>query len=187
MDIKSRVIWAVVMAGCILLNVNTICSGKTAAVTLGIIAIACCSITMVYHLIPIVKYLHEKYRHYSKVVINGCYGGYGLSDKALAWLQQNGGKHTKEVISQALADAFQMPEDERMNHVRYEVSEKLERHNPDLVRCVEELGKDANTEYSELQVVTFPGRKYLIYEYDGLESIEYPSNLKWIEIPRRMK
>ena len=38
-----------------------------------------------------------------------------------------------------------------------------------------------------IMMILNAGKVMIIYEYDGLESIEYPSNLKWIEIPRRMK
>lgn len=84
-----------------------------------------------------------------KVVINICYGGFGLSKKALEWLKTNG-------LDMNLYD-------------RYDDSL---RSNPLLVKCVEELGKKANGEFAKLRVVEIPdGVQYVIEEYDGVEHI----------------
>jgi len=79
-----------------------------------------------------------------KVVINRCWGGFGLSDKAIEMFHALGG-----------------------NEADYD------RDNPILVKVVETLGEEANTEYSSLKVVEIPdGVDYYIDDYDGMETIE---------------
>jgi hypothetical protein len=46
------------------------------------------------------------------------------------------------------------------------------RNDPDLVKCIEELGEKANGKCAELKIVKIPNNvKWEIDEYDGLESI----------------
>ena len=81
-----------------------------------------------------------------KVVINKCFGGFGLSKKAYKFLN--------------------IPWD----GYGYEFME--DRSNPALVKCVEALGKDASGELSSLNVVEIPDDvTWEIAEYDGLESV----------------
>ena len=81
-----------------------------------------------------------------KVVINGCYGGYGLSEAALDYLGLD------------REDRYAFEDD---------------RTNPKLVECVEKLGEAANTAHSELYVVEIPDDvKWTITEYDGIEQVE---------------
>lgn len=85
-----------------------------------------------------------------KVVINNCYGGFGLSDKALELIAQR--KNTTE----------------RINHWG------LQRDDADLIAVIEELGTAAEGNCSELKIEEFDkGVCYTISEYDGSESIEY--------------
>lgn len=80
-----------------------------------------------------------------QVVINHCYGGFGLSAEAESILLETLGE-----------DAF------------YE----MERHNPIFVSLVEKMGEDVNGMCAKLRVVEIPdGLDYDIDEYDGLESI----------------
>ncbi len=77
-----------------------------------------------------------------KVVINKCYGGFSLSEKAFKELGLEG------------------PYD------------YLERHNPRLVDVVERLGKESWGGCAELKVVEIPDDvEYDIGEYDGVEWI----------------
>lgn len=82
-----------------------------------------------------------------KVVINGCYGGFSLSDEALAYLGIPGGSR------------FSYDDD---------------RANPKLVECVEKLGEAVNHDSaSYLYVVEVPDDvKWTITDYDGLEQVE---------------
>ena len=82
-----------------------------------------------------------------KVVINGCYGGFSLSDEALAYLGIPGGS-------------------------RYAYED--DRTNPKLVECVEKLGEAASHGLgSSLYVVEGPDVvKWTITDYDGIEQVE---------------
>ena len=96
----------------------------------------------------------------TKIVFNACYGGFGLSDKAVAryW----------EIKGLPVPDDF----------TRFDLVE--DRSDPVLVQVVEELGKKANTDYSNLQIRELPaGTKYRIDEYDGSESVMTQDEYTW--------
>ena len=78
-----------------------------------------------------------------KIVINRCYGGFGLSEKAMKFL----------------GIGSEWPD--------------IARNDPKLVECVEKLGEEANDTYAELKVVEIPDDvNWEIGEYDGLEWVE---------------
>lgn len=82
-----------------------------------------------------------------KVVINRCYGGFGLSREACEFLGLEYGEY-----------GFYGP---------------IDRTDPRLVECVEKLGDRANGEFSKLKVVEVPDKiDWRIEEYDGIETIE---------------
>lgn len=82
-----------------------------------------------------------------KVVINNCFGGFGLSDKCLQIL-------SKEKNIPNLHDS------------------DLLRDDPLLVKLVEQYGKDSWGRFAELKIVEIPmDVKWHIAEYDGLEHI----------------
>lgn len=88
-----------------------------------------------------------------KIVINTCFGGFGLSDEAEAmW------RAVKQV-----ADP---------DGVYYY---DIMRDDPDLVHIVETLGEKANSTYAQLKVVEVPTwlkeKGWDIHEYDGVEHI----------------
>lgn len=88
-----------------------------------------------------------------KVVINKCFGGFGLSKEAYKFLNIPWNGY-----------GFAFDED---------------RSNPALVKCVEELGEAASGLYSSLKVVEIPDDvKWEIAEYDGLESV-VEKHRKW--------
>ena len=79
-----------------------------------------------------------------KVVINDCYGGFGLSEKAL-----------------------------KMLGVEDDYDFEFDRTNPELVEVVEKLGKEANGFCASLRVIEIPDdvKEWYIDEYDGIETI----------------
>lgn len=89
----------------------------------------------------------------AKVVYNNSYGMFCLSEQAINWLKSRGIETTEDC--------------------------HLQRHDPLLVDCVLELGKNANGRYSDLKVHTLNGMKYRIDEYDGLERVVEPNNSEW--------
>ena len=81
-----------------------------------------------------------------QVVINKCFGGFGLSEKALEMYQELSGKDC--------------------------CSYDIERTDPILIKVVKTLGKDANNRFSELKIVDIPDDvEYYIGDYDGIETI----------------
>ena len=84
-----------------------------------------------------------------KVVINREYGGFGLSDEALALYADKKGTPVSDVYE------FEMARDD-----------------PDLVEIVEQLGQKANGNFAQLKIVEIPdGVSWYVSEYDGLEHI----------------
>ena len=81
-----------------------------------------------------------------KVVINTCFGGFGLSEDAITWLRFAGWKGK-------------------------EFPEAIPRDSPLLIKCVETLGsEEASGIYSDLKIVRIPiDVKFIIQEYDGIE------------------
>jgi hypothetical protein len=112
-----------------------------------------------------------------KVVINRCYGGFGLSNTALIYLIEKKGWKVTEI------DETGFPEDEsapiqKLPKTSYRDEtywlavwhEKWVRCHPDLIDVVEKLGKQANGFLSDLRVVEIPDDvEWEIKEYDGLE------------------
>jgi hypothetical protein len=79
-----------------------------------------------------------------KVVINNCFGGYSLSPKAYDYLG--------------------------LKWDGYGFAFREDRTNPLLIKCVEELGKDADGERAYLSIVEIPNDvEWKIEEYDGDE------------------
>jgi len=94
-----------------------------------------------------------------KVVINNCYGGFGLSEKAI--------QRYNEISDRGIIDSWDALE--------------LPRHDPVLVQVVEELGDESNGRNAALRLEEIPGNRYLIEEYDGAETIFCPE-MNWIVI-----
>ena len=94
-----------------------------------------------------------------KVAFNGCYGGFVLSDKAISRLKELGVK---------LDDDYEYRD--------------MPRHHPLLIRVIEELGKEASGDYSNLCISTIDSPLYKIDEYDGSESVVTPECTRWINI-----
>jgi hypothetical protein len=93
-----------------------------------------------------------------KVVYNGCFGGFGLSKKAL----QRG---------RELSGNSEWGSDDR----------DLSRHDPILIKVVEELGVSASDEFADLLIKEIPdGSPYYIDEYDGSESVQTKENIPWV-------
>ena len=131
-----------------------------------------------------------------KVVVNRCYGGFGLSDKAVEMVMERKGlncfryrqtkyRYRDGVEEYTRCEAFS-GSDILTHYLTVDLGEKtnklpneiywyygnLERDDIDLVAVVEELGGEANGKFSELEVVEIPNSvKWEIDNYDGIETI----------------
>lgn len=108
-----------------------------------------------------------------KIVINRCYGGFGLSHHAFElYLTLKGIPFETSEPAIRLWDlekdywkAGMVDEDEG-----YLYDREIDRDDPVLVRVVEELGEDASGRFAKLKVVDVPDDvKWCIDEYDGIE------------------
>jgi hypothetical protein len=94
----------------------------------------------------------------TKVVYNGCFGGFGMSDKAIDRYWELKGEP---------APSDWWPID-------------VSRTDPFLVQVVEELGEDSSGGWGNLQIRDVPtGTLYRIEEYDGFESVILQNEYKW--------
>jgi hypothetical protein len=90
-----------------------------------------------------------------KIVINSCFGGFGLSEKAENELEKIGKL-------------------DLVDEVRWGDDVIKSRTDKDLVSIVEKLGQEANGNHADLKVIEIPDDvidNVYIHEYDGVESI----------------
>jgi hypothetical protein len=135
-----------------------------------------------------------------KIVINKCFGGFGLSPEAELWLFQKGfdGSDFKYPVDKFFKRSedkeealhnwkeYQKNKTEAFTLFVFTPDEKfvlstndIARDDKLLVECVETLGEKANGRLSELKVVEIPdGTDWEIDKYDGIETIEEVHN-KW--------
>lgn len=112
-----------------------------------------------------------------KVVVNSCYGGFGLSEKAilrygeikglnLVKIQTSHGEGEDRFSSEHYAiDGI----DDGDHYFSYH---DIERHDPILVQVVEELGDEANDWATSLRIADVPDdAKWYIDDYDGIETV----------------
>lgn len=132
-----------------------------------------------------------------KVVINKCYGGFGLSRRArIRYLEKTGVtpffyenvelkdvyyKVTeKEYLNKKYGGRCQiLTKDLGKRTMPKEMSKKyfwdweIERNDPILIEVIEEMKEEANGYYSELKIIEIPDNiEWEISEYDGIESVK---------------
>lgn len=96
-----------------------------------------------------------------KVVINKCFGGFGLSVEAVEMYAKAKGIDPGHKVKTFGTEYFSNFYDG-----------DLDRADPDLVQVVELLGEKSWGHCSKLEVVEIPnGVKWDIHDYDGMESI----------------
>jgi len=132
-----------------------------------------------------------------KVVINRCFGGFGLSHEAVmryfeikgitVYPEQNKRNwkfwtywlvKPEDRIESKEGDAWRtMSREERVAYNKLYSAQSfyerdIERHDPALVQVVEEMGSEADGVAAELAVVEIPDDvKWYIEEYDGREHV----------------
>lgn len=119
-----------------------------------------------------------------KVVRNACFGGFSISKEAV-------------LLGRKLFPNNKMWWDEKYGNVldgeKYEdgtvaaihsfdsYGRDIPRHHPELIEVIETLKEKANGRFADLKIETLNGTQYLIQEYDGLESLDQPSDsISWI-------
>ena len=112
----------------------------------------------------------------TKIVYNACYGGFGLSEKAM---QRYG--EIKGWVCKKTGDRYQF--DVVINEMGDEISDwdlDKDRTDPVLIQVIEELGEEANGYASKLRIAELePGTLYRIDEYDGYESVCTKDDYDW--------
>ena len=128
-----------------------------------------------------------------EVVINSCYGGFGLSPKAIKRYLELKGKECFVYLNNVKLETDEKIENNKnrmfleyytkdfgeivaytgnIEEFRFSVY-ALDREDKDLIRVIKELGTKADGTFSKLKIIEIPEDiEYTIEEYDGLESIE---------------
>lgn len=130
-----------------------------------------------------------------KIVINKCYGGFGLSEKAYEYMIKLGipvKKYIKEkrgkdglVITErknkgiVIFDRFLSKGEEDFNEAHislfgryWDTWTRENRTNEILVKTVEKLGAKASNSFANLVVIEIPNKvKWEINNYDGFETV----------------
>ena len=108
-----------------------------------------------------------------KIVINTCFGGFGLSHEAIVGystlaglnLLAVEGTHFRLCGYDYYRNGVEAPEN-------YWSHYEIERDDPNLVFVVESLGEKANGRHAELKVVSIPADvDWYIEDYDGSEHV----------------
>lgn len=106
-----------------------------------------------------------------KIVINKCYGGFGLSEEAVLLYSKKKGLNIIVVRDKIMKSLRHYYLDE-VKDGNYFSDRDIQRNDSVLIEVVEELGGKANGFCSELQIVEIPDDvEWIIEEYDGKEWI----------------
>jgi hypothetical protein len=93
------------------------------------------------------KFLEDLKTGVRRIVINDCYGGFGLSDRATIEYKRLAG-----ITNPSFHD------------------HDIPRDDPYLIKVVKEMGMSANGAHANLKIVEIPGDvDWVIQDYDGVE------------------
>jgi len=130
-----------------------------------------------------------------KIATNKCYGGFGLSEKAmLEYAKLKGMKLFPEKQSSMTTIYWTIPKENRVGilsqdewgkasieqqrksnkfYQDYTICDSdLERDDPDLISVIELLGESASGQFAKITITEIPeGIAWEIQEYDGMESV----------------
>lgn len=122
-----------------------------------------------------------------KIVLNSCYGGFGLSDEAIKmYLNLSISDSQSKWFGWTIVESTSI-----WGAIYWELYSGLtkksfydgdiNRTDPTLIKVVETLGEKANGDCAELCIEDIPsGTLYKIDEYDGIESIIYKESDEWL-------
>ena len=110
----------------------------------------------------------------TKVIINICHGGFGISLECVKRMAGNGCEDAQYML---------------VKHNNANVSDSGfyeqyygPRHNPHLVEAVEALGYKSWYDEAQLAVMAVEGDRYIIREYDGFEEVVEPKDIDWVYV-----
>ena len=124
-----------------------------------------------------------------KVVINNCYGGFELSEKARKRIFEIGCEHTKKITDIEYFGDPEKTEGEKIKSCKFTETPRKDgmvivdehectdedpkrRSCPVLIKVIEEMKKEANGNCARLEIIEIPDEvDFIIQEYDGLEWI----------------
>lgn len=115
-----------------------------------------------------------------KVAYNTCFGGFGLSEKAVQLARSISGDSKWagiELPGELYPDGSGECPDWFKN---FHPDHDFPRHDPVLIEVIEKLGDEASGDYAAIAIEEIEGR-YRICEYDGSEWIETPESIDWVE------
>ena len=124
----------------------------------------------------------------TKVVINNCHGGFGISKECAEFMAAEGSKDAQFMLDEHKRSTTRGEWYERLCQLGVDINgdvtyDKYPRHCPLLVRAVETLGtENASAWAARLIVVEIKGDTYIIEEYDGAENITTPDNIDWVRV-----
>jgi hypothetical protein len=108
----------------------------------------------------------------TKVVINCCFGGFGMSHAAIMRYAELKGLNMIVVEEKRFGSDYSYYLNEISDDNFWYDNLIYDRSDPALVQTVEELGALASGQYAELKVVEIPdGVNWYVDEYDGREHI----------------
>jgi hypothetical protein len=111
----------------------------------------------------------------TKVAINCCFGGFGISDEAFEKLLTRKGIAFDKVENESKLMGATYYQAGHAGDADYYISDYdyyNDRSDPDLIAVIEEMGEKANSWAAEIAIVEIPDDvKWHIHEYDGMEHV----------------
>ncbi len=113
-----------------------------------------------------------------KVVYNAKYGGFSISQECAQFMADNGSKEAQRMLKEYKDDGICQ---------WWYGNWEGDRHDPLLVQAIETLGRRIEHVYIDAEgeqhgIRALRGTKYIVREYDGLESVIEPDDITWIEV-----
>ena len=121
----------------------------------------------------------------NKIVYNACYGGFSLSEEAILRYAELKGIILYPEKDRWTTVYWTHPEakiSDWLTWEKYYFDPDFDRHDPILVKVVEELGSKASGEFAKLRIYETTDSVYRIDEYDGYESVVTQNNQEWVVI-----
>lgn len=110
----------------------------------------------------------------TKIVINKCFGGFGLSDKGIQhYLNLKGIPYGTSPPSFGFTGTQDYWHADHVGDADYYISDRdFPRDDPALIQTVEALGREVNDRFASLEIIEIPDDvEWQIEEYDGTEWI----------------